>query len=83
MKISKIHIENFKRFNSIDIDLTNKLTNDISEKFLMLGDNGAGKTTILQAIALCLSMISGKIRDVSDFDWQGWVPGRYEKWGQP
>ncbi len=74
---------NFKRFKDLEIDFTNNLTKDISEQFLILGDNGTGKTTVLQAIALCLSMVSGKIRDVTEFDWQGWVPGRYEKWGAP
>lgn len=83
MKISRIFLENFKRFKSQEIDLRNKLTGDISDQFLILGDNGAGKTTVLQAVGLCLSMASGHIRDVTDFNWPGWVPARYEKWGQP
>ena len=83
MKISKIRLENFKRFKELEVDFINDLTQDISDQFLILGDNGSGKTTLLQAIALCLSMCSGKIRNVSEFDWQGWIPGRYEKWGTP
>lgn len=83
MKISRIHLENFKRFETLDIEVKNHLTEDISEQFLILGDNGTGKTTVLQAIALCLSMASGKIQNVSEFDWQGWIAGRYEKWGKP
>ncbi|EGO65987.1 AAA family ATPase [Acetonema longum] len=83
MKVSRIRIENLKRFKTLDIDVRNKMTGDIANQFLILGDNGTGKTTVLQAVALCLSMISGKIRSISEFDWQGWVPGRYEKWGKP
>jgi predicted ATP-dependent endonuclease of OLD family len=83
MKVSRIKLENFKRFEDLEILIRNNLTQDISDQFLILGDNGTGKTTALQAVALCLSMASGKIKDVSGFDWQGWVPGRYEKWGQP
>lgn len=83
MKVSKLKIENFKRFKNLEIEFVNKLTEDISDQFLLLGDNGTGKTTILQAIALCLAMCSGKIRSVSDFSWQGWIPDRYEKWGTP
>lgn len=83
MKVSKLRIENFKRFTDLEINFTNKLTEDISDQFLILGDNGTGKTTVLQAIALCLAMCSGKIRNVSEFDWQGWLPDRYEKWGTP
>jgi hypothetical protein len=48
-----------------------------------LGDNGTGKTTVLQAVALCLSMASGRTRSVADFNWLGWVSGRYERWGRP
>lgn len=83
MKIAKIVLENFKRFDSIEIDLRNAATKELAEQFLILGDNGSGKTTILQAIGLCLSMVSGKIRNVDAFDWQGWVPGRYDQWGRP
>ena len=83
MKISRIKLENFKRFGTLEIHVTNSLTKDISNQFLMLGDNGTGKTTVLQAVALCLSMISGNTRQVAEFDWQGWVSGRYEKWGAP
>ncbi len=83
MKISRIKLENFKRFETLEIPIKNNLTDDIADQFLILGDNGTGKTTVLQAIALCLSRITGKTPDASDFDWQGWVPGRYEKRGTP
>ncbi len=83
MKISHIHIENFKRFGELDIPIRNSLTGDIAEQFLILGDNGTGKTSVLQAVALCLSMIGNKTRSVTDFDWIGWVPGRYARWGEP
>lgn len=83
MKISRIHLRDFKRFESLDIPVVNSVTGDVAERFLILGDNGTGKTTVLQAVALCLSMAGGKTRSVTDFDWTGWVPGRYARWGQP
>ena len=83
MKVARIRLENFKRFQNLEIQVKNKLTQDVAERFLILGDNGAGKTTVLQAVALCLSMACGRIRSVTEFNWLGWVPGRYEKWGQP
>lgn len=83
MKIAHFRIENFKRFKQFEIPVRNGLTKDIADQFLILGDNGSGKTTILQAIGLCLSMVSRKIRRVEDFDWLGWLPGRYGQWGTP
>ena len=83
MKVASIDLTNFKRFGDLHIDIRNSLTNDVADQFLFLGDNGTGKTTVLQAVALCLSMASGRTRTVKEFDWLGWVPGRYERWGRP
>ncbi len=83
MKIAYISIENFKQFKRIDIPVRNNLTKEIADQFLLLGDNGTGKTTILQAVGLCLSMISRRIRRLEEFDWLGWLPGRYGRWGTP
>ncbi|GJD23110.1 hypothetical protein RIVM261_080660 [Rivularia sp. IAM M-261] len=49
----------------------------------MLGDNGTGKTTLLQAIALPLALATKQIQRVTDFDWLGFLPGRYQRWGAP
>lgn len=51
--IERIEISNFKTIESFNVDLINQ--NDKSAPWLMLlGDNGAGKSSILQAIALTL-----------------------------
>jgi hypothetical protein len=83
MKIAHVRIENFKQFEELQIPIRNSLTNDIADQFLILGDNGAGKTTVLQAVGLCLSMASRRIRRLDEFDWLGWLPGRYGIWGTP
>ncbi len=46
--IKSLHIENYKRFERLDIDF-NKNVN------IIVGNNEAGKSTILEAINLCLS----------------------------
>jgi predicted ATPase len=83
MKIESLTLRNFKRFDELSIVFKNGVTGEIADQPLILGDNGTGKTTVLQAIALCLSMVSGRIRSVAEFDWIGWMPGRYWRRGTP
>ncbi len=47
----------------------------------LLGDNGSGKTTILQAIALTLSMATRRTRDMESFNWHGFLPERVPSLG--
>lgn len=83
MKVESIYIEKFKQFKDIEISFKNKILDEVSDRFLILGDNGTGKTTLLQAIALPLALATGRIKDISDFDWIGFLPGRYWRWGSP
>lgn len=83
MKVARIVLENFKQFKGLEIDVRNRLTEDVAEELLVLGDNGTGKTTVLQAVGLALSMAMGKTRSIDSFEWTGWLPGRYERWGTP
>ncbi|HVP48191.1 MAG TPA: AAA family ATPase [Bryobacteraceae bacterium] len=83
MRIESVSITNFKRFRSLDLEIKNRALDEIADQFLILGDNGSGKTTVLQAIALSLSAASAITRGIDDFDWVGWVPGRYQRWGTP
>ena len=45
MRIDELHLENFKKFAKQDIDLHPRFT-------LLVGENGAGKTTVLDALAV-------------------------------
>ncbi|MBP0016932.1 MAG: AAA family ATPase [Cyanobacteria bacterium SBLK] len=83
MKVESIYIENFKRFKNLEISFKNDILDEVSDRYLILGDNGMGKTTLLQAIALPLAFATGRIRDISDFDWVGFLPGRYWRGGSP
>lgn len=85
MKILSARIHNFKRFSppGLDISLRADETTPPWDRFLVLGDNGTGKTTLLQAIALTLSLAQRKTERVDLFRWTGWVPERYGRWGDP
>ena len=83
MKVASIHLKNFKRFHELNVDLRSPSTTDVANRFLFLGDNGTGKTTVLQAVALCLSLACKQTQSVKEFRWPGWVASRYERWGMP
>jgi len=83
VKIESIHIQNFKRFQDLEISFKNGILDEVSDRYLILGDNGTGKTTLLQAIALPLALATGRIRDISDFDWISFIPGCYWRGGSP
>jgi AAA ATPase domain len=83
MKVESIRINNFKRFEQLEVSFQNQTVNTMSNRFLVLGDNGTGKTTLLQAIALPLALATRQIQRVTDFDWLGFLPGRYQRWGAP
>ncbi len=46
MKVESISIKNFKRFEQQEVSFKNQTLNTVSNRFLVLGDNGMGKTTL-------------------------------------
>ncbi|MEN8217190.1 MAG: AAA family ATPase [Pseudomonadota bacterium] len=83
MKVESISIQNFKLFDKLEVSFKHKTLEEVSNQFLILGDNGTGKTTLLQAIALPLALATRQIQSIYDFDWLGFLPGRFWKWGNP
>ena len=83
MKIESILIDKFKRFDELFISFKNQTLAEVSNRFLILGDNGTGKTTILQAIALPLALATKTISDLNEFSWSGFLASRYYQWGIP
>ncbi len=83
MRVAQLDIANFKRFEKAQMSFVNGETEEISDRLLVLGDNGMGKTTLLQAIALPIALASGQIQSLEQFDWNGFLPGRYSRWGRP
>lgn len=58
MKIQRLELQNFRGHKSLKIDFEKKLT-------VIAGENGAGKSSILDAISLGISWIVAKIRNSS------------------
>jgi predicted ATP-binding protein involved in virulence len=56
MKLKRALIENFKGVKRCAIDFTSMTATSPRWLTAIVGDNGSGKTTILQAIALTLSL---------------------------
>jgi predicted ATPase len=80
MKLRHVVIRNFKGVRKVEFP-TETASHTPRPLTALLGDNGSGKTSILQAIALTLSMATRRTRDVSSFNWHGFLPERIPSLG--
>ncbi len=62
MRIETLHIQNFRGFQDITLNLTK------SNIAVFIGINGAGKSTILDCIAIMLAQFAAKLRSVEIAD---------------
>jgi hypothetical protein len=69
MKIESVSIQHFKLFENFQLSFKNKTLQEVSERFLIIGDNGTGKTSLLQAIALPLALVT-RTRFIVQSLWQ-------------
>src|SRR5438094_3469239 len=82
VKVLTLRIQNFKGVKDLDVSFVGP---DSQPRRLtsLLGDNGSGKTTVLQAIALTLSLATRKIASPIDLGWPGFLPERVGTLGAP
>jgi len=80
MKLKRVGIENFKGVKSLELAHADVLK-PLAPVTALLGDNGSGKTSVLQAIALTLSMATRRTRDMASFSWHGFLPERVPSLG--
>ncbi|WP_199248910.1 AAA family ATPase [[Phormidium] sp. ETS-05] len=71
MKIQSIQLKYFKRFRELNLDFTDYQTGLAKNLILLIGINGAGKTSILQAIAAALGRATGRLKSPADLTWPG------------
>lgn len=75
MQIAALRIQNFKGIRELDLSFKDELGR-IRPLTVLLGDNGSGKTTVLQAIALVLSLATRRTSEPALLDWPGFLAER-------
>ncbi|GJD19147.1 ATPase [Rivularia sp. IAM M-261] len=72
MKVQSVQLKYFKKFRSSpEFDFTDPETGLARDLIILVGMNGTGKTSILQAIAATLGTATGRLQKISDLEWTG------------
>lgn len=66
MRVTQLQLQRFKGFANYTLHLSDDVT-------LLIGDNGVGKSSILQAIAATLGTATRQIYRANDLNWPGFV----------
>ena len=74
MKIQSLELKYFKNFPHLRLDFTDSETGFARDLMVLIGMNGAGKTSLLQAIAATLGVATGRLQKLQDLDWSGFNP---------
>lgn len=80
MKLEHVLIKNFKGIDLVEFAMGGE-DNKTPKLTALLGDNGSGKTSILQAIALTLSLATRRTREMKAFNWHGFLSERVSSLG--
>ncbi len=80
MKLKHVVIRNFKGVHEAAFP-TAAAPHALRSLTALLGDNGSGKTSVLQAIALTLSLATRRTRVIRYFNWHGFLPERISSLG--
>lgn len=78
MKLRYIEISNFKGIEEFSHSFVDELTQEVYPITALFGDNGSGKTSVLQAISLLISMATWKTEDPDHFKWHGFIADESE-----
>jgi len=81
MRLKRASIRNFKGLAELDLDFSGIDNASARQLTALLGDNGSGKTTALQALALPLSLATRRTPRAEAFEWQGFLLERVSTLG--
>lgn len=74
MKIRQLTFQRYKRFRDFKLDFhADDPSSGASEVFLLVGDNGSGKSSVLQAIAAMLGTATKQISSPDKLMWPGFA----------
>jgi energy-coupling factor transporter ATP-binding protein EcfA2 len=73
MRVQSLSLRNFKRFSNKFVDLAHEDSGLAKDLIVIVGENGAGKSSILQAIAATLGTATRRLAMPSDLIWPGFV----------
>lgn len=79
MKLKRLYIRNFKGIKEVEIDFMGP--SGPRQLTCLVGDNGAGKTTVLQAISYYFSMIKEPVTKKMGISWNGILTERISSLG--
>ncbi|MDB9529012.1 AAA family ATPase [Oscillatoria sp. CS-180] len=71
MKVQTAQLSYFKRFRDLSLDFTDPETGLAKNLVLLVGINGIGKSSILQAIAATVGTACGRINHPEELNWPG------------
>ncbi len=84
MHVQSIRLQRFKQFEDTTLDFRDPVTGVAPDAVVLVGPNGCGKSTVLQALALTLGLATGRLKSVEEFHWPGFVADRVSAaWGAP
>lgn len=71
MKVRSLLLENFKQFQNKTLDFVEPTTAKARGLIVLVGANGSGKSTVLQALAATLGCATQRLRAPRELDWPG------------
>ncbi len=84
MKVKNLRLGNFKRFSGETFDFCDSETGLARDLIVIVGRNGSGKSTILQAISVMLATATKRLSEPAELNWPGFsVDLANEAWDRP